>query len=537
LKTSILRELPIDNSLAIILGYYIGEGSKRNKQSFGFSFNTSETDKAEFVETYFSKYGISCSREIRGKSLSVRANSSLWQTLLEVLCGKGSHNKRIPLPLPSNVIPSFLNALWFTDGHYDRKRDKYVYSTTSRRLALELYNLLREYGIIPSLQKVKNDRGFSVVNGSIYRLTVEQNASIAILKQLLSNGTPIILEPAKSPVEVISVEASQYDGMVYNLEVADDNSYTCDGFIVHNCNDGSQLDGFKKLQTKHPVKTYGVDPAENLVPLAQAKGHNVLCKYWNKDTATVLPEKMDIIIAQNVFAHVHDALGFLEACKAAMHDASTLFIQTSQANIFRNGEFDTMYHEHLSFFTIKSMRTLCERAKLNLVRVEKTDIHGTSYVFIITKTGYHSPFAPYNVREMELEETGAWMYDIETYDKFAERALDCVTRLREYVEYYKRNGILVVGYGAAAKGMTVLNYGKIELDWIIDDTPIKQGLYTPGMNTRIYSAESLLHGEEMVFIPLAWNFYTEIRERVKAVRPNTKDIFIRYFPTFEIEME
>jgi 2-polyprenyl-3-methyl-5-hydroxy-6-metoxy-1,4-benzoquinol methylase len=303
------------------------------------------------------------------------------------------------------------------------------------------------------------------------------------------------------------------------------------------CNDGSQLDGFKKLQTKHPVKTYGVDPAENLVPLAQAKGHNVLCKYWNKDTATVLPEKMDIIIAQNVFAHVHDALGFLEACKAAMHDASTLFIQTSQANIFRNGEFDTMYHEHLSFFTIKSMRTLCERAKLNLVRVEKTDIHGTSYVFIITKTGYHSPFAPYNVREMELEETGAWMYDIETYDKFAERALDCVTRLREYVDYYKRNGILVVGYGAAAKGMTVLNYGKIELDWIIDDTPIKQGLYTPGMNTRIYSAESLLHGEEMVFIPLAWNFYTEIRERVKAVRPNTKDIFIRYFPTFEIGIE
>jgi len=296
------------------------------------------------------------------------------------------------------------------------------------------------------------------------------------------------------------------------------------------CNDGSQLDAYAKLG----LKTVGVDPAINLVPLAEAKGHCVVGTYWDDACARGLLSgnwgPFDIITAQNVFAHTHDVLGFLDACKLVMKDDTLLFIQTSQSEMFERNEFDTMYHEHLSFFNVRSMQTLVERAGLNLDGVHKTNIHGTSYVFVISKNGIYKSNTVDN--EYQLEELNG-LYSFEKYKRFAKAAKVCTEDFKKAVDAYRTQGNVVVGYGAAAKGMTVLNFGGITLDYIIDDNPLKQGLLTPGTDIPIYGREKLLEDPRpKVFVPLAWNFFDEIARKINDIT-GTQNKFIRYFPTLQ----
>jgi 2-polyprenyl-3-methyl-5-hydroxy-6-metoxy-1,4-benzoquinol methylase len=291
------------------------------------------------------------------------------------------------------------------------------------------------------------------------------------------------------------------------------------------CNDGSELDPFKSAGWE----TYGVDPAKNLVPLAQEKGHTVVCDYWPTRNKTVVNHKYDIIVAQNVFAHTNNILSFLNACIEVMHYDTKLYIQTSQANMFVNGEFDTIYHEHLSFFNTRSMLMVARRAGLWLNRVTKTNIHGQSYLF---ELGLDADFDNQNVTKEMDKEQAAGLYSIELYDQFAKQAKECTALLRDTVADYKRKGYTVIGAGAAAKGMTVLNYGNIKLDYIIDDNPLKQGLLTPGLNIPIFSFDEVKKEQEnIVVVPLAWNFFSEISRKIKSLRPDNTDIFIQYFPS------
>jgi 2-polyprenyl-3-methyl-5-hydroxy-6-metoxy-1,4-benzoquinol methylase len=297
-------------------------------------------------------------------------------------------------------------------------------------------------------------------------------------------------------------------------------------------NDGTQLDSYKKLG----LNTHGIDPAENLYNDAVSKGHNVVCDYFNLDTINKFNDtKFDIITAQNVFAHNKYTADFLRSCQYLMNENSVLFIQTSQANMVLNNEFDTIYHEHLSFFNTKSMKTLVERCGLVLSDVFKTDIHGTSYVFVITK----KDLGKTGVQEMLEFEQKNGLYDVLTYPQYALKCYKATHNLKNKLQKLKNEGYTLIGYGAAAKGNTLLNFGKIELDVIIDDNPLKQNLYTPGMNIPIQSSEYLVNSLSLVkgkvaFIPLAWNFYTEIKSRIKAKRDNPNDLFIKYFPTLEV---
>jgi 2-polyprenyl-3-methyl-5-hydroxy-6-metoxy-1,4-benzoquinol methylase len=297
------------------------------------------------------------------------------------------------------------------------------------------------------------------------------------------------------------------------------------------CNDGTQLDSYQKLG----IETFGIDPATNLYNDAISKGHSITCDYFNTKTINLFKEKtFDIITAQNVFAHNKYTVDFLQACKQIMHDKSALFIQTSQANMVINNEFDTIYHEHLSFFNTKSMKQLVERCGLILSDVFKTDIHGTSYVFVITKTDFLNKTG---VQEMLDFEQSKGLYDILTYPDYALKCYKITFELKNLLDDYKNKGYKLIGYGAAAKGNTLLNFGKINLDYIIDDNPLKQNLLTPGMDIPIYSSEKLLDldkDDKVIFIPLAWNFYKEIKQRIKDKRDNDNDLFVKYFPKLEI---
>jgi SAM-dependent methyltransferase len=294
------------------------------------------------------------------------------------------------------------------------------------------------------------------------------------------------------------------------------------------CNDGSQLDAFQEIG----FNTYGVDPAENLYETSKSKGHRVVCGFWNKKSIEKLKhDQFDIIVAQNAFAHNPDPVKYLKLLEPLMSKKSLFFIQTSQADMVRNGEFDTIYHEHVNFYCINSMYELARRADMHLVDVIKTPIHGTSYIFVLS-THNLKPKHIKNLLAMEAD-----LMEPATYKKWADSSAKVVTELARHCEEFKKMGYRLVGYGAAAKGMTLLNYANITLDCIIDDNPLKQGSYSPGKDIPIVSIKHLdeYQNDKIVFIPLAWNVYKEIKSKILAARVNADDRFLRYFPEVSFE--
>jgi 2-polyprenyl-3-methyl-5-hydroxy-6-metoxy-1,4-benzoquinol methylase len=293
------------------------------------------------------------------------------------------------------------------------------------------------------------------------------------------------------------------------------------------CNDGSQLDSFKKAH----FRTWGVDPAENLYPVSSAR-HIVVCGFWNEDTAAQLGrEQFDVITTQNAFAHVPDPLPYLKLCKQHLRDDGKIFISTSQADMVINGEFDTIYHEHISYYNAYSMKCLAERAGLYLADVVKTPIHGTSYIFVLSKR----PLNQYRVQNILAQEQAAGLQTAMTYYDWNHGVEDLLGRLAEQVEEFRGFGLFkhVIGYGAAAKGMTLINASRLRLDVVVDDNPLKQGLYCPGTDISVVSSDYIQQiptDEPVLFIPLAWNFYQEINKKIKLIRNQPGDAFMRYFP-------
>lgn len=296
------------------------------------------------------------------------------------------------------------------------------------------------------------------------------------------------------------------------------------------CNDGTQLDYFKALG----VKTYGIDPAENLHSRS-SKNHDVVCDFFGPAAVEKLNKVYyDLIVAQNVCAHNPDPKSFLESCYQLMSDHTVLFVQTSQADMVLHNEFDTIYHEHVNFFNANSMAELAKRVGLHVIDVIKTPIHGNSYIFILSK----EPFNRHRVSNIIDLERAYGLLDVTTYFKWETHVRQLVKKLKAQINTYRKDGYTIAGYGAAAKGNTLLNFGDIKLDFIIDDNPLKQGKFTPGTSCPIVSIDHLKKfkkKDKILFMPLAWNFFPEIKAKIQSARTNPNDMFIRYFPEVEVQ--
>ena len=306
-------------------------------------------------------------------------------------------------------------------------------------------------------------------------------------------------------------------------EMCIENSILIDKNILDiGCNDGSQLDVFKSKK----FKTYGVDPAKNIFKHS-SKNHKVFCNFFDDKLIKKLKHKFDIIIAQNSFAHNPDPYNFLINVKKLMHKDSTIFIQTSQADMCKNNEFDTIYHEHVNYFNVNSMKVLSDRAGLKLHKVIKNSIHGTSYIFVITHSSNQKKLKTILQREK--------YYNYKFYINWGKICKKNVNLIKNKVNnIYKKR--MIIGYGAAAKANTFLNFSKIKLNLIVDDNKMKQNKFTPGSHILIKNSTVLKKIKQKLYIiPLAWNFYSEIKKRVKILRPKQEDKFIICFPKFKIQ--
>ena len=290
-------------------------------------------------------------------------------------------------------------------------------------------------------------------------------------------------------------------------------------------NDGTFLVEVKK----HGHKVLGVDPAANLLGKALSSEVNTVCAYWPSELGNFL-QKVDVIVAMNVLAHVPDPLTFLVACKDLLSNDGVILVQTSQAKMIEMGQFDTMYHEHISFFNTKSMQSLASRAGLKLSNVNYENIHGISYVWELTNKDE-------NISETNpiLEhEKKVGLFEDNIYNEFRNFSSTLISEVKLVLETERSAGMKIIGYGAAAKGNTFICHAGLKLDFMVDDNELKQGLFTPQTNFEILSPHVLQSiSEPICFLVPAWNFVSEIASKIRLIRDpkmHVLDQVVTYFP-------
>jgi SAM-dependent methyltransferase len=301
-------------------------------------------------------------------------------------------------------------------------------------------------------------------------------------------------------------------------------------------NDGSLI----KAMLKDNFNCTGIDPAKNIVEKAQANNLPIILGYW-PDEASKIDESYDAIVCMNVLAHVDNPLDFLIACKNKLTKEGVIIIQPSQARMFENGEFDTIYHEHISFFNTQSINHLANRAGLELVGAALVKIHGDSPLYFLKIKGAESKFInvlPFKQGEFGINEDlyhyeqKVGLFTNETYHSFSQKAADIIYDLTETVNSHRKKGYKIVFVGAAAKALTIINSGKIQPDHILDESPLKIGLYAPGCNLVV---EPLLNASNIkdpcLFIISAWNFKTELVAKLIKSGITSGSKFYTYFPS------
>ena len=277
-------------------------------------------------------------------------------------------------------------------------------------------------------------------------------------------------------------------------------------------NDGTLL----KLFKTHKVKVLGIEPATNIAKLAEANGIETINDFFNQRTALKVvgnKGKAKVITGTNVFAHVNDLDGFLKGIDILLEDNGIFIIEVPYLpDLLEKIEFDTIYHEHLSYFSIKPLTRLVEKFKMEIFDVERIGIHGGSIRVFVKRASASGPVSESVANLLALEQERK-LDSIETYLTFATEVASIKERLLELLKRLKSEGKRIVGYGAAAKGNTLLNYCKIGtdiLDYIVDNIPYKQGRYTPGMHIPVVPEERLTQDRPDYALILAWNFAEEI---------------------------
>ena len=299
---------------------------------------------------------------------------------------------------------------------------------------------------------------------------------------------------------------AEFDNIV--RMISEENTGSTKKVLDIACNDGTFLESFKSQGWD--VK--GIDPAENIVEAAN-KDLNIICDFFPSDK---LNEKFNAITCFNVVAHIPNVLEFIRSAGELLTEDGTLYIQTSQKDMIKNGEFDTIYHEHHSFFSINSMKTVCARAGLVLVDVDFRPVHGTSYLFKIKKLSYKP--TPQLQSKMEEE---SYLYNMNTYSRFSAIVQERKALLLDKI---KNSNKQPIGYGVAAKGVVRMNYFQIEHEYAVDDNPLKIGKVIGGVNIPIVSNKHMIQDpDDLMIIVYPWNFYDEIVEKIKKMRPDRND--------------
>jgi SAM-dependent methyltransferase len=289
-------------------------------------------------------------------------------------------------------------------------------------------------------------------------------------------------------------------------------------FVVEaGSNDGTLLAAFQG----QGARALGIEPATNIAKLARARGVDTINEFFSEETATQVQREhgnAEVIVGCNVFAHVDDLSGFVRGVKALLAPGGVFVVEVPYLfDLLDKLEFDTIYHEHLSYFSVTALDHLFTKHGLSLFDVEYYPIHGgTIRCYVQHQGGPHQEGARSTYLQQE-EARGVRRESM--YLDFAAKVLALRGALVGLLRSLKEKGHSLAGYGSPAKGNTLLNYMKIDgalLDFLVDKNPMKHGLFSPGVKLPVLSAEELLARRPDYTLILAWNFADEIISQQQA---------------------
>jgi hypothetical protein len=274
-------------------------------------------------------------------------------------------------------------------------------------------------------------------------------------------------------------------------------------------NDGYLLQYYRQ----QGVPVLGIEPAANIAQVAEDRGIPTICQFFGRTIAERLNRRgqlADVVHANNVLAHVADLNGFVAGLQLILRDDGVAVVEAPYVkDLIDHAEFDTIYHEHLCYFSLTALDHLFRRHGLRVVDVERIAIHGGSLRVFVGRTGNASA----RVARLLAEEQSWGVAQPRYYEGFGRRVERLRDELLSLLKQLKADGRRIAVYGASAKGSTLLNYfgvGRETLDFVVDRSTVKQGRYTPGTHLKIYSPEKLVETRPDYVLLLSWNFADEI---------------------------
>lgn len=279
------------------------------------------------------------------------------------------------------------------------------------------------------------------------------------------------------------------------------------------CNDGYLLQYFQPYGI--PVK--GIEPAENVAQAARAKGIEVKCCFFNAESAhelAVTDGLYDLVIGNNVLAHVPDINSFVEGLSLVLNETGTITMEFPHLmRLMEQGQFDTIYHEHFHYLSLTTVQKLFQAHGLEIYDVEELGTHGGSLRIYAAHRAYGLAQMQFAVMALLRREEAFGLKEIGTYASFTEQMQDIKLDTLRLLTELKRQGERIAAFGAAAKGNTFLNYCGIKTDmieFVVDSNPHKQGLYLPGSLIPIVGPSLLRQRKPDYLFILPWNLVDEI---------------------------
>jgi 2-polyprenyl-3-methyl-5-hydroxy-6-metoxy-1,4-benzoquinol methylase len=286
-------------------------------------------------------------------------------------------------------------------------------------------------------------------------------------------------------------------------------------------NDGYLLQYFQQQN----IPVLGIEPASNVAAVAEAKGIPTLTKFFGVQTATELVElnkQADLLLGNNVLAHVPDLNDFVAGLKLLLKPEGTITIEFPHLlQLITQNQFDTIYHEHFSYFSFLTVERVFAAHGLTLFDVEELPTHGGSLRIYGRHSANTKLTVTDRVSELTAKEIAAKLDRIDTYLDFTKQVESIKCQLLTFLIQAKNEGKSVVGYGAPAKGNTLLNYCGVRTDFIdytVDLSPHKQGLYLPGTHILIHSPDRIAETKPDYLLILPWNLRSEIVAQMVHIR-------------------